>query len=74
MSSESTPVLSRAISDFEKLMTEWERLGDQCPEVSFWTEIGLDWAKKYYVRMDETDAYIVTMCKFRNNVTTHTTN
>ena len=49
MSSESMPVLSRAISDFEKLMTEWERLGDQCLEVLFWTEIGLDWAKKYYV-------------------------
>ena len=54
MSSESMPVLSRAISDFEKLMTEWERLGDQCLEVLFWTEIGLDWAKKYYVRVIST--------------------
>lgn len=63
MSSESTPVLSRAISHFEMFMTEWEKLGAQHDVLKFWTEIGLDWAKKYYVRMDDTDAYVVTMCK-----------
>jgi hypothetical protein len=64
MLSESTPVLSRAISHFEMFMTEWERLGVQHEILNFWTDIGLDWAKKYYVRMDETDAYVVVMCKF----------
>ncbi len=46
------------------LMTEWERLGDQYHVLKPWTEIGLRWAKKYYVQMDDTEAYIVTMCKF----------
>jgi hypothetical protein len=64
MSAETTPILSRAIPDFEMLMTEWERLGADCPELRFWTEIGLRWAKKYYIRMDDTDAYVVAMCKF----------
>ena len=64
MSYESTPVLLRAISDFEMFMTEWEKLGAQHEILKFWMEIGLDWAKKYYIRMDETDAYVVTMCKF----------
>lgn len=64
MSSESTPVLSHAISSFEMFMTDWEILGAEHSILKFWTDIGLDWAKKYYIRMDETDAYVVTMCKF----------
>jgi hypothetical protein len=67
MSSESTPILSRAISTFEMFMTEWERLGDQHEQLRPWTQIGLHWAKKYYTRMDETDAYVVTMCKSFSN-------
>ena len=64
MSSESTLILSYAISDFEIFMTEWETLRSDYKTLELWTEIGLKWAKKYYVRMDETDAYVVTMCKF----------
>lgn len=66
MSFESTPVLSRAISSFEMFMTEWERVGSQHEELRLWTEIGLRWAKKYYIRMDDTDAYVVTMCQSLN--------
>ncbi|KAF8485487.1 hypothetical protein F5888DRAFT_1570820, partial [Russula emetica] len=61
MSSESTPVLLRAISSFEMFMTEWEKLGEQHKMLRPWTEIGLRWAKKYYIRMDDTDTYVVTM-------------
>lgn len=64
MSSESTPVLSRAISSFEIFMTQWENLGKKYEILRPWTEIGLKWAKKYYIRMDDTDAYIITMCEF----------
>jgi hypothetical protein len=63
MSFESTPVLSRVISSFEMLMTEWEKLRKEHPMLQPWTEIGLQWAKKYYIWMDDTDAYVVTMCK-----------
>ncbi|KAF8489262.1 hypothetical protein F5888DRAFT_1808916 [Russula emetica] len=61
MLSESTPVLSRAISSSEMFMTEWEKLGEQHEMLRPWMEIGLRWAKKYYIRMDDTDAYVVTM-------------
>jgi hypothetical protein len=63
MSSESTPVLSRAIVHFEMFMTELESLGEQHRVLRPWTEIALRWAKKYYIRMDDTDVYVVSMCK-----------
>lgn len=62
MSSESTPVLSRAIASFEMFMTEWEKLGEQYEALRPWTDIGLKWAKKYYIRMDDTNAYVIAMC------------
>lgn len=58
------PVLSRAIVHFEMLMTEWENLGKQHNILKPWTDIGLEWATKYYIRMDDTEVYVVTMCKF----------
>lgn len=61
MSSESTPVLLGVISSFEQLMTDWEQYGDTHNVLKPWTEIGLESAKKYYTRMDDTDAYVVTM-------------
>jgi len=49
MSSKSMPVLSCAISDFEMFMTDWEILRDEYEGLKYWMEIGLDWAKKYYI-------------------------
>jgi hypothetical protein len=49
MLAKSTPVLSHAISSFEMFMTEWEKLGKQNEILQPWTEIGLQWAKKYYI-------------------------
>ena len=63
MSSESMPVLSFAITSFEKLMTEWETLVERHEILRPWVEIGLRWAKKYYIRMDDTIVYVITMCK-----------
>jgi hypothetical protein len=64
MSSESTPVLCGAIASFELLMTTWEKLGATYSEVKHWTDIGLFWARKYYKRMDDTHAYIITLGRF----------
>ena len=61
MSSETTPVLCGSIASFELLMTQWERLGEEHPELRYWTRIGLRWARKYYTRMDDTDAYVIAM-------------
>jgi hypothetical protein len=43
------PILSHAISEFEMLMTQWETLRAHHDVLKFWTEISLDWAKKYYI-------------------------
>lgn len=66
MSTETTPILSRAIIFFEMFMTELEKLGSQHEILEPWTDTGLHWAKKYYARMDDTDVYIVTMCRSLN--------
>jgi hypothetical protein len=47
-------------------MTNLENVGDQYELLKPWTDIGLQWATKYYIRMDDTDAYVVTMCKSLN--------
>jgi hypothetical protein len=62
-SAETTPTLSHAIINFEKFITEWEEIGDDVC-LKPWTDIGLTWAKKYYVRMDDTEAYVLAMCMF----------
>ena len=64
MSSESTPILSRAIIHFEMFMTGLEELGKHHKILKPWTQIGLRWATKYYIRMDDTDVYVITMCTF----------
>jgi len=49
MSSEFIPVLLHAISNFEMFITEWEKLREQHEMLWPWMEIGLWWAKKYYM-------------------------
>jgi len=61
--SESTPVLSHAIIKFEEFMMAWEDLRRRHVVLKAWTDMGLKWAKKYYRQMDDTDAYVLTMCK-----------
>ena len=60
MSGESTPILCGAIPSFESFMSKWEEMQENSclkPLV----EPGLEWAYKYYRRMDRTRAYIITM-------------
>jgi len=63
MSSESMPVMCGVIASFKLLMTKWERLGEEHPQLWYWTHIGLCWVKKYYRRMDDTNAYAIAMSK-----------
>jgi hypothetical protein len=62
MSSESTPVLSHSIPAFEMFMTMWESMCKD-KDTKSWVEVGLAWAKEYYIRMDNTQAYIISMCE-----------
>jgi len=61
MSAESMPMLSSAVAIFEIFMSQWEELGKQFKKLTPWIKVGLNWAKKYYSLMDDTDVYIVTM-------------
>ena len=65
MSRERTPVLCGAIPTLEMLMTSWERMHIDHPRaaaIKHHTDIALYWATKYYNKMDETDAYVISMC------------
>ena len=63
MLGESMPVLSEAILSFKIFMTRWEKLRTTYLELKPWVDIGLEWAKKYYNCMDNTDTYMVAMCE-----------
>jgi hypothetical protein len=68
MSSESMPTLSHAIKSFEFFMTTLEALGEQFDLLKPWVDIGIQWATKYYIRMDDTNAYVIAMCKFQIDI------
>jgi hypothetical protein len=61
MSVEKMPVLAGTIPAFELFMTQWETLGSKHPRLKPFIDIGLEWAMKYYSRMDRTQAYIIAM-------------
>jgi hypothetical protein len=61
MSGETTPLLSGAIPAFEMFMTRWENMS-QVSNLKSTIAPGLEWAAKYYSRMDRTRAYIIAMC------------
>ena len=61
--SERTPVLSDVVPAFELFMTAWETLGEKNPRLAPFTQVGVEWAVKYYERMDLLKAYIVAMGK-----------
>jgi hypothetical protein len=61
MSKETTPILSGSIPAFEMFMSSWEQLAEKIPRLKPFIDKGLQWALKYYERMDRTDAYVVAM-------------
>ena len=65
MSKERTPILSGAIPTFEMFMTAWEQLGRDHPCLSQWTDISIEWATTYYKKMDDSSAYVITMCELK---------
>jgi len=62
MSSEQFPRLGCTVLTFELVMTAWENLANGTPCLQPYLSVDLEWAKKYYVQMDNTHAYIVAMC------------
>jgi len=66
--------VSNVIPAWEMMMTTWEILGKNHPELARFMDIGLEWAVKYYERMDLSKAYIVAMRKRMNSSSTVSTN
>lgn len=63
LSNEGTPVLARTIPALELLMTQWDRLALALPDYEPWIEVGLECAREYYQRMDDTHAHVISLCK-----------
>ena len=63
LSKDKTPVLAGVIPVFEIFMTKRETLAAKRVWLKPFIDEELKWAKKYYVCLDNTTAYIVAMCK-----------
>ena len=63
MSSENRPVLGGVIPALEMFMIHWKELGENAPHCAPFITVGLEWARKYFMRMGETRTYIIAMCK-----------
>jgi hypothetical protein len=67
MSAEDTPILSGAIPAFELFMSSWQSMVNdadlEAENVARFIRPGLAIATKYYKKFDDTDAYIIAMCK-----------
>lgn len=62
MAMDNTPLLADVIPAYETFMSNWESLADARPHLEPIIQKGLDRATKYYILMDETDRYILSMC------------
>ena len=64
LTSERTPMLVGVLPSSEMLMTHWEKLAEDMPDLKHYIQAGLNSAYEYYTRMDETKAYVIAMCMF----------
>jgi hypothetical protein len=64
MSKEKMPVLAGVIPMFECFMSSWETLArvKENRHLKDALEMGLEFAKKYYNKMDNTNAFVIAMC------------
>jgi hypothetical protein len=68
LAKEKTPVLAGTIPLIEIFMSRWDVLVEKRPWLKPYIDEGLKWAKKYYIRMDQTSAYIIGMCKLSDRL------
>jgi hypothetical protein len=62
--SEWRPVLSDVVPAFKLFMTAWEMLGKKHLHPAPFMQVSVEWAVKYYERMDLSKVYIVAMGKW----------
>src|SRR6266481_9157801 len=63
MANKATPVLSGAILSLELFMSKWESLADSHDNLRPFIKAGLQKAHEYYVKMDLTCAYVISLGK-----------
>ena len=63
LSKEKTPVLAGVIPMIEIFMMKWETLAEKRLWLKPFIDKGLKQAEKYNICLDNTMAYVVTMCK-----------
>ncbi|KIK28759.1 hypothetical protein PISMIDRAFT_50748, partial [Pisolithus microcarpus 441] len=61
MSSESRPILSKAVPAFEMVILRWQALAKHAPHCGAIINAGLDQAKQYYQQMGHMTAYCIVM-------------
>ncbi|KIJ58550.1 hypothetical protein HYDPIDRAFT_102399, partial [Hydnomerulius pinastri MD-312] len=63
LSSESLPTVCNYLRTFEKFYVNWKRMGENPNNLrlSPFINKGLEWADKYYTRMGDTKAYLISM-------------
>lgn len=65
MSGESTPLLGDAVPIFHELINSWKDTIAAASNLTPLLEPGLTWANLYAGRMNNTMAYAVAMCQYR---------
>jgi hypothetical protein len=67
MAVENTPMLAATIPAFELFLSSWKAMQED-PDLANANIValikpGLELANKYYTKMGDTDAYVISMCK-----------
>jgi hypothetical protein len=66
MSSENTPILAATVPAFELFVSAWETMTADpdlaLEDVASIISPGLNIAKNYYRKLDDSDAYVISMC------------
>ena len=57
-------MLAGVLPSFEMLMTCWEKLAEDMPDLKHYIQAGLNSAYEYCTHMNETKTYIIAMCTF----------
>lgn len=65
LAAEKSPSLCDFIAEIETIMTEWENMSETYPETSEAIKEGCDKIIKYYNKLDDCNAYVISMCESR---------
>lgn len=67
LAGQHVPTLCYSIQYMERFITAWEELPNKCGSVRAarirpYVQVGVRWATKYYKKLDNSYAYVISMC------------